>query len=210
MFKFVPIILRNVKVKLHNHTFAQAKRFATSSTDPYKVLGIERDATETTVKNAYIRMSKSFHPDRNPGNEEAKQMFINVQNAYRSIMEKFAASFEGDEKEKAMPYTFTISPLGIENEPQPTFQDRLASFILVGMFLISLMLLFSSKTFDPIYESIGECVREAMKLDKGNVVKKIHQRTLREDAEIEKVEKSGEELNQIWDKYKISFTNRKS
>nr|XP_009861604.1 uncharacterized protein LOC100175116 isoform X2 [Ciona intestinalis] len=210
MYKFVPIISRNVKVKLHNHTFAQAKRFATSATDPYKVLGIERDATETTVKNAYIRMSKTFHPDRNPGNEEAKQKFINVQNAYRSIMEKFAASFEGDEKEKAMPYAFTISPLGIENEPQPTFQDRLASFILVGIFIISLMLLFSSKTLDPLYESIGERVREAMKPDKETLVKMIHQRTLREDAEIEKVEKSGEELNQIWDKYKINFSNRKS
>jgi len=60
----------------------------TGYNDPYKILGIEHDANETTIKSAYIRLVKKYHPDKNTGNPEANETFIRVQNAYRILMEK--------------------------------------------------------------------------------------------------------------------------
>ena len=56
--------------------------------DPYKVLGIIRSASDDEVKKAYREMCRKYHPDRNPGNEAAEEMFKIVQDAYRQIMEE--------------------------------------------------------------------------------------------------------------------------
>ena len=39
--------------------------------DPYKVLGLERGASDEEVKKAYRRLAKKYHPDANPGDQEA-------------------------------------------------------------------------------------------------------------------------------------------
>ena len=36
--------------------------------DPYKVLGISRDATDDEVKRAYRKLSRKYHPDANINN----------------------------------------------------------------------------------------------------------------------------------------------
>ena len=46
--------------------------------DPYKVLGISRDASDDEVKKAYRAMSRKYHPDaniNNPHKEQAEEMF---------------------------------------------------------------------------------------------------------------------------------------
>ena len=50
--------------------------------DPYKVLGISRDATDEEVKKAYRDMSRRYHPDanvNNPNKDKAEEMFKLVQ-----------------------------------------------------------------------------------------------------------------------------------
>ena len=37
--------------------------------DPYKVLGISRDATDEQVKEAYREMAKKYHPDNYQGSQ---------------------------------------------------------------------------------------------------------------------------------------------
>ena len=57
--------------------------------DPYKVLGIDRNATDDEVKTAYRKLSRKYHPDanvNNPNKDKAEEMFKLVQQAYDQIM----------------------------------------------------------------------------------------------------------------------------
>jgi len=49
--------------------------------DYYKVLGIEKNASEDDIKKAYRKLARKFHPDVNPNNEDAKKKFQQVNEA---------------------------------------------------------------------------------------------------------------------------------
>ena len=53
--------------------------------DPYKVLGINRDASDDEIKQAYRRLAKQYHPDRNPGDAEAAKKMQQINAAYEQI-----------------------------------------------------------------------------------------------------------------------------
>ena len=53
--------------------------------DPYKVLGLNRDASDEDVKRAYRRLAKKYHPDLNPGDQEAARKMQEVNAAYEQI-----------------------------------------------------------------------------------------------------------------------------
>ena len=57
-------------------------------TDPYSVLGIDRSATDDEVKKAYRNLVRKYHPDKNPGNKAAEDMFKIVQEAYDQVMDE--------------------------------------------------------------------------------------------------------------------------
>lgn len=50
--------------------------------DYYGTLGVSRGATPEEIKKSYKRLSKEFHPDRNPNDAEAERKFKAVQEAY--------------------------------------------------------------------------------------------------------------------------------
>ena len=59
--------------------------------DPYKVLGVDRNASDDEIKRAYRRLAKKYHPDLNPGDKAAAQKMQEVNAAYEQIKnpEKF-------------------------------------------------------------------------------------------------------------------------
>ena len=53
--------------------------------DPYKILGVSRDATDEEIKRAYRQLAKKYHTDRNPGDAEAAKKMQQVNAAYEQI-----------------------------------------------------------------------------------------------------------------------------
>ena len=53
--------------------------------DPYKVLGVSPDASDDEIKQAYRRLAKQYHPDRNPGDAEAAKKMQRINAAYEQI-----------------------------------------------------------------------------------------------------------------------------
>ena len=53
-----------------------------ASGDYYQILGVDRDATAQEIKSAYRKMAVKYHPDRNPGDEEAEEKFKQAAEAY--------------------------------------------------------------------------------------------------------------------------------
>ena len=53
--------------------------------DPYKVLGVSRDASDEEIKRSYRRLAKKYHPDLNPGDAEAARKMQEVNAAYDQI-----------------------------------------------------------------------------------------------------------------------------
>ena len=56
--------------------------------DPYKVLGLDHNASDDEVKKAYRRLAKKYHPDANPGDKAAEQKMKEINSAYDAIINK--------------------------------------------------------------------------------------------------------------------------
>ena len=72
--------------------------------DYYDVLGISKQASNQEIKKAYRKLAKKYHPDTNPGDEEAEKLFKEVTEAYnvlsdeekRKLYDQFGhAAFDG-------------------------------------------------------------------------------------------------------------------
>ncbi len=56
--------------------------------DYYQTLGVSRDASEEDIKKAYRRLAMKHHPDKNPGDKKAEEMFKRVSEAYAVLSDK--------------------------------------------------------------------------------------------------------------------------
>ena len=50
--------------------------------DYYEVLGVDRNADDATLKRAYRKLAKKYHPDTNPGDKDAEAKFKEASEAY--------------------------------------------------------------------------------------------------------------------------------
>ncbi|QNL21242.1 molecular chaperone DnaJ [Hyphobacterium sp. CCMP332] len=53
--------------------------------DFYEILGVDRKATKDEIKKAYRKIAIKYHPDKNPGNEEAEAKFKEAAEAYEIL-----------------------------------------------------------------------------------------------------------------------------
>jgi len=82
--------------------------------DLYKILGVDRNATQEQIKKTYRKLARKYHPDVNPGNKEAEQKFKEISFAYevlsnpekRKLYDEFgeASLAPGFDPEKAREY----------------------------------------------------------------------------------------------------------
>lgn len=72
------------------------------SKDYYKVLGVEKNADDKSIKSAYRKLARKYHPDVNPNNADAEAKFKEVGEAYavlsdpekRKKYDRFGSDFE--------------------------------------------------------------------------------------------------------------------
>ena len=58
--------------------------------DPYKILGVSKEATDEEIKQVYRKLSKKYHPDLNAGSKEAEKKFKEIGQAFELISNKEA------------------------------------------------------------------------------------------------------------------------
>lgn len=67
-------------------------------TDPYRILGLQRGASDEEIKKAYRTLSRKYHPDanvNNPNAAQAEERFKQVQAAYDQIMKEKEQGYSG-------------------------------------------------------------------------------------------------------------------
>ena len=104
--------------------------------DPYKVLGVSRDASDEEIKRAYRQLAKKYHPDLNPGDAEAARKMREVNAAYEQIKDpdKAAQSASGGYN----PYgssAYGYDPLGSHRQSSgPSYQQAATQYIRFGRY----------------------------------------------------------------------------
>ena len=53
--------------------------------DYYEILGVSKNSEKSAIKKAYRKMAMKYHPDKNPDNKEAEEMFKAVNEAYQVL-----------------------------------------------------------------------------------------------------------------------------
>jgi len=53
--------------------------------DYYKILGVDKRASERDIKGAYRKLARQYHPDVNPGDKQAEEKFKTINEAYEVL-----------------------------------------------------------------------------------------------------------------------------
>lgn len=56
--------------------------------DYYKILGVDKNASEKDIKKAFRKLAREYHPDKNPGNNAAEQKFKQINEAYEVLADQ--------------------------------------------------------------------------------------------------------------------------
>jgi molecular chaperone DnaJ len=110
--------------------------------DPYQVLGVSPDASDEEIKQAYRRLAKKYHPDRNPGDEEAARQMQRVNAAYEQI--------KNPEKARPNQGGYGYNPYGgyQQTEQGDAYQRAAYQYIRFGRYQEALNTLSNAETKD--------------------------------------------------------------
>ena len=82
--------------------------------DPYKILGVKKDASAAEIRSAYRKLAKKHHPDLNPGNKQAEESFKAISGAYDLL---------GDTEKRGKYDRGEIDASGAERAPQQSWRQ---------------------------------------------------------------------------------------
>ena len=58
------------------------------SKDYYKILGVDKNASDKDIKSAYRKLAMKYHPDKNKGDKNAEERFKEISEAYDTLSDK--------------------------------------------------------------------------------------------------------------------------
>jgi DnaJ-class molecular chaperone len=123
-------------------------------TDPYKDLGIDKNASQDDVQKAYRRLAKKLHPDLNPGNKDAEEEFKKISAAYDLL---------GDPEKRALFDRGEIDSTGAE-KPSRRFYHDFAQSAEAGSYSTDAGFADFAGSDDILSEIFGHGGRSRMKL----------------------------------------------
>ncbi|MBW3586872.1 MAG: DnaJ domain-containing protein [Cyanobacteria bacterium 0813] len=87
--------------------------------DYYRQLGLRSGASLSQVKASYRQLARQYHPDVNPGNEQAKNKFIAITEAYKFLV-NIAPPHVAESKvgNSTVPPTSTPPERAVKAQPQ--------------------------------------------------------------------------------------------
>ena len=74
LFPFLFILLINIIIQIK-----------CGNEDYYELLGVSRDASTKEIKKAFRNLSLKYHPDRNPGDKKAHELYLKINRAHEVL-----------------------------------------------------------------------------------------------------------------------------
>ena len=105
--------------------------------NPFEILEISESSSLSDIKKSYKNLTLQYHPDKNPNNKTAKEKFMNINKAYRSLTnEKAKENFKkygNPDGPGLLSYGFAL--------PFFLFKGKIGSYILI-IFAIFMTIIF--------------------------------------------------------------------
>ncbi len=94
--------------------------------DPYKVLGVQRDASTDDIKKAYRKLAAKYHPDKNQGDAESEKKMKEINGAYQELTKPNRPTafqdFPSRQKTMVVDVEVSLEELYNNNTVQKTFE----------------------------------------------------------------------------------------
>ena len=84
--------------------------------DYYKILGVKKDDDIKEIKKAYHRLAVKYHPDKNPGDKNAEEVFKDISEAYEILSDPQKRKNYDMFGRKSIGSNFTVDPMKIFEE----------------------------------------------------------------------------------------------
>ena len=109
----------------------------------YQILGVAKDASLKEIKAAYRRQALRYHPDKNPGSEDAGKKFLEVYNAYEILSDPLKRQlydeklFYKETNYAADAYRRTARPVYTYTYQKVEYTRQ--AYIYAGLFIVGLL-----------------------------------------------------------------------